>query len=114
MKKIESIIKSIREIKKFPNPIGKTLESWRGKNKLDIKRITTPIGVIGIIYESRPNVTADVAALCFKSSNCAILRGGSEAYNSNKILSDLFRKSLKKIKLIRTVFNLLKKKIEKL
>ena len=114
MKKIESIIKSIREIKKFPNPIGKTLESWRGKNKLDIKRITTPIGVIGIIYESRPNVTADVAALCLKSSNCAILRGGSEAYNSNKILSDLFRKSLKKIKLIRTVFNLLRKKDRKI
>ncbi len=98
-KKIESIVKSIREIKKFPNPIGKTLEHWKGKNKLDIKRITTPIGVIGIIYESRPNVTADVAALCLKSSNCAILRGGSEAYNSNKILSNLFRKSLKKNKI---------------
>ncbi len=95
-KKIKGIINSIKEIKKFPNPIGKTLESWKGKNKLKIKRVTTPIGIIGIIYESRPNVTADVAALCLKSSNCAILRGGSEAYNSNKILSDLFRKSLKK------------------
>ena len=98
-KKIESIIKSINEIKKFPNPIGKILDSWKGKNKLNIKRITTPIGVIGIIYESRPNVTADVAALCLKSSNCAILRGGSEAFYSNKILSDLFRKSLKKNKI---------------
>ena len=105
-KKIESIINSIKEIKKFPNPVGKILESWKGKNKLNIKRITTPIGVIGIIYESRPNVTADVAALCLKSSNCAILRGGSEAFYSNKILSDLFRKSLKKIKLIKIVFNL--------
>ena len=95
-KKIESIIKSISDIKKFPNPIGKTLDGWVGKNKLNIKRVTTPIGVIGIIYESRPNVTADVAALCLKSSNCAILRGGSEAYYSNKILSNLFRKSLKK------------------
>ena len=113
-KKIESIIKSIREIKKFPNPIGKTLESWRGKNKLDIKRITTPIGVIGIIYESRPNVTADVAALCLKSSNCAILRGGSEAYNSNKILSDLFRKSLKKNKIDPNCLQFIEKKIEKL
>jgi len=94
-KKIEGIIKSINEIKKFPNPIGKTLESWTGKNKLNIKKVTTSIGVIGIIYESRPNVTADVAALCLKSSNCAILRGGSEAFYSNKILSDLFRKSLK-------------------
>ena len=98
-RKIDSIINSINEIKKFPNPIGKILENWTGKNKLNIKRITTPIGVIGIIYESRPNVTADVAALCLKSSNCAILRGGSEAYHSNKILSDLFRKSLKKNKI---------------
>ncbi len=95
-KKIHGIVKSITEIKKFPNPIGKTLESWIGKNKLNIKRMTTPIGVIGVIYESRPNVTADVAALCLKSSNCSILRGGSEAFHSNKILSDLFRKSLKK------------------
>ena len=113
-KKIESIIKSIREIKKFPNPIGKTLESWRGKNKLDIKRITTPIGVIGIIYESRPNVTADVAALCLKSSNCAILRGGSEAYNSNKILSDLFRKSLKKNKIDPNCLQFIEKKDRKI
>ena len=98
-KKIDNIIKSINTIKKFPNPIGRKLDSWRGKNKLNIERITTPIGVIGIIYESRPNVTADVAALCLKSSNCAILRGGSEAYHSNKILSDLFRVSLKKNKI---------------
>ena len=98
-RKIKGIITSIREIKKFPNPIGRTLESWKGKNKLNIKRVTTSIGVIGIIYESRPNVTADVAAVCLKSSNCAILRGGSEAFNSNKILSDLFRKSLKKNKI---------------
>ena len=95
-KKIKSIINSINEIKKFPNPIGKSLENWTGKNGLNISRVTTPIGVIGIIYESRPNVTADVAALCLKSSNCAILRGGSEAFNSNKILSDLFRQALKK------------------
>ena len=98
-KKIDGIIKSIKEIKQFPNPVGKILESWKGKNKLNIKRITTPIGVIGIIYESRPNVTADVAALCLKSSNCAILRGGSEAFYSNKILSNLFRKALKKNKI---------------
>ena len=97
--KIKGIIGSIKEIKKFSNPIGRTLESWTGKNKLKIKRVTTPIGIIGVIYESRPNVTADVAALCLKSSNCVILRGGSEAFNSNKVLSDLFRKSLKKNKI---------------
>ena len=86
----------IKEIKKFPSPIGKTLESWTAKSKLKIQRVTTPIGVIGVIYESRPNVTADVAALCLKSGNCSILRGGSEAFNSNKLLANLFRAALKK------------------
>ena len=113
-KKIDGIINSINEIKKFPNPIGKVLESWKGKNKLNIKRVTTPIGVIGIIYESRPNVTADVAALCLKSSNCAILRGGSEAFHSNKILSDLFRKSLKKNKINQNCLQFIENKNRKI
>ncbi len=98
-KRMKNIINSIKQIRKFPNPVGKTLDDWTGKNKLKIKKVTTPIGVIGIIYESRPNVTADVAALCLKSGNCAILKGGSEAFYSNKILSDLFRISLKKNKI---------------
>ena len=109
-KKIDGIINSIKEIKKFPNPVGKILDSWIGKNRLNIKRVTTPIGVIGIIYESRPNVTADVAALCLKSSNCVILRGGSEAFYSNKILSDLFRKSLKKNKIDQNCLQFIKDK----
>ena len=67
-------------------------------NGLEIKRVTIPIGVIGVIFESRPNVTSDVSALCFKSGNAVILRGGSAAYNSNKILVNLFRKALKKNK----------------
>ena len=113
-KKIDGIINSIKQIKKFPNPIGKTLGSWTGKNKLNIKRVTTPIGVIGIIYESRPNVTADVAALCLKSSNCAILRGGSEAFYSNKILSDLFRKSLKKNKINQNCLQFIENKNRKI
>ncbi|MDC3152407.1 glutamate-5-semialdehyde dehydrogenase [Pelagibacteraceae bacterium] len=113
-KKIKSIIKSIKDIKKFPNPIGKTLDNWTGKNKLNIKRVTTPIGVIGIIYESRPNVTADVAALCLKSSNCAILRGGSEAFYSNKILSNLFRKSLKKNKIDQNCLQFIENKNRKI
>ncbi len=113
-KKINSIISSIKEIKKFPNPIGKTLESWRGKNKLNIKKVAIPIGVIGIIYESRPNVTADVAALCLKSNNCAILRGGSEAFNSNKILSNLFRKSLKKNKIDQNCLQFIENKDRKI
>ena len=94
--RIDGIRNSINEIIKFRNPIGNVLEEWKRPNKLYIKKISIPIGVIGIIYESRPNVTADVAALCLKSGNCAILRGGSEAYNSNKILAKLFRSSLSK------------------
>ena len=113
-KKIDGIINSIKEIKKFPNPVGKILDSWIGKNRLNIKRVTTPIGVIGIIYESRPNVTADVAALCLKSSNCVILRGGSEAFYSNKILSDLFRKSLKQNKIDQNCLQFIKNKNRKI
>ncbi len=94
--RIEGIRHSINEIGKFKNPVGQILESWKRPNKLNIKKVSTPIGVIGIIYESRPNVTADVAALCLKSGNCSILRGGSEAINSNKILANLFREALQR------------------
>jgi len=95
-KRLEGIRSSVNEIFKFKSPLNKVLEQWKRPNGLKIKRVTTPIGVIGVIYESRPNVTADVSALCLKSGNCAILRGGSDAYNSNKILANLFRESLKK------------------
>ena len=98
-KRIEGIRSSINQISKFKNPIGRVLESWKRPNNLKIKKISTPIGVIGVIYESRPNVTADVASLCLKSKNCCILKGGSEAYNSNKLLTNLFRESLRKNKL---------------
>ena len=95
-KKIEAIRGSINQIIKFDNPIGKIVEKWRRPNNLIIKKVTVPIGVIGIIYESRPNVTCDVSALCLKSGNVAILRGGTESFNSNKILANLFRSSLEK------------------
>ena len=94
--KIFQIISSIKVIIKFKDPIDKILEKSRRPNGLKIEKISTSIGIIGIIYESRPNVTSDVASLCFKSGNPVILKGGSEAYNSNKILANLFRKSLKK------------------
>ncbi len=97
--KIYSIINSIKIITKFKDPVDLELDQWKRPNGLKIKRVTIPIGVIGVIYESRPNVTADVSALCFKSGNCVILRGGSEAYFSNKILAKLFRQSLKKNKI---------------
>jgi len=97
--KINSIIQSIKMIIKFKDPVDLELEKWKRPNGLKIKKVTIPIGIIGIIYESRPNVTADVSTLCFKSGNCVILRGGSEAYFSNKILANLFRQSLKKNKI---------------
>ena len=74
-KRIDGIRNSINEIFKFKNPLNKVLESWKRPTGLKIKRVTTPMGVIGVIYESRPNVTADVSALCLKSGNCGILRG---------------------------------------
>jgi len=96
--KIEQMRKSIKEIVKFKDPIGKKLTSWKRPNGLIIKKVSIPIGVIGVIYESRPNVTSDVSALCFKSGNAVILRGGSEAFHSNKILVKLFKRALKKRK----------------
>ena len=97
-KKIAQIRSSINEIVKFKDPTGNIFSSWKRPNGLIIKKVSIPIGVIGVIYESRPNVTSDVSALCFKSGNVVILRGGSEAFYSNKILSSLFRKALKKKK----------------
>jgi len=95
-KKISNIIKSINQIIKIKDPTNKILNRWKRPNGLVIKKVTVPIGVIAVIYESRPNVTSDVASLCFKSGNAVILRGGSEAFNTNKIISNLFRISLKK------------------
>jgi len=96
--KIYQIRKSIGEIVKFKDPLGKILATWKRPNGLIIKRISIPIGIIGVIYESRPNVTSDVSALCFKTGNVVILRGGSEAFHSNKILTKLFKKALKEKK----------------
>ena len=94
--KISIIINSIKKIVKLKDPTNKILEKWKRPNGLSISKISIPIGVIGVIYESRPNVTSDIASLCFKSGNAVILKGGSEAFYSNLILSKFFRKSLKK------------------
>ena len=94
-KELDNIKNSINKITKLKDPVDNTLEKWSRPNGLKIKRVSIPIGVIGVIYESRPNVTADVASLCFKSGNAVILKGGSEAINTNKILTKLFRKALK-------------------
>ena len=95
-KKILQIIKSLKQIIKLKDPTNEVLEKWKRPNGLTIYKVTIPIGVSGVIYESRPNVTCDVAAFCFKSGNPVILKGGSEALNSNKIFSKFFRVALKK------------------
>ena len=94
-KKLEDIRKSLAKIIKLKDPVDNVLEKWVRPNGLHISKVTIPIGVVGVIYESRPNVTSDVASLCFKSGNAVILKGGSEALNTNKILAKLFRRSLK-------------------
>ena len=109
-KRIDNIRDSINQITKFKNPIGRVLEKWERPNGLKIKKTSTPIGVIGVIYESRPNVTADVASLCLKSGNSVILRGGSEAFNTNKILANLFRSCLLKNKLDKNIVQFIENK----
>ena len=94
--KLINIKNSINKISKLKDPVNITLKKWSRPNGLNIKRVTIPIGVIGVIFESRPNVTSDVAGLCFKSGNAVILKGGSEAINTNRILAKLFRKALRK------------------
>ena len=112
--KINEIIKSIKNIIKLKDPTNITLSKWKRPNGLIIKRVTIPIGVIGVIYESRPNVTSDISSLCFKSGNCVILRGGSEAYFSNKIISNLFRKALKDNKVNQNYVQFIESKNRKL
>jgi glutamate-5-semialdehyde dehydrogenase len=85
--RIHDMAQGLREIAALPDPVGELIDSSRRPNGLDISRIRTPIGVIGIIYESRPNVTADAAALCLKSGNAILLRGGEEALNSNRVIA---------------------------
>ena len=113
-KRIDGIRRSINEIAKFKNPIGNIIEEWSRPNKLKIKKVSTPIGIIGVIYESRPNVTADVASLSLKSGNCCILRGGSEAFNSNMILANLFRDVLQKNKINKNCVQIINKKDRKI
>src|SRR5436305_8203429 len=86
-KRIAGMAKGLREVAALPDPVGKVLDERTRPNGLKLKKVTTPIGVVVIIYESRPNVTADAASLCFKSGNATILRGGKEALNSNQLIA---------------------------
>ena len=92
--RIESMAAAIESIRDLPDPIGVTTAEWDRPNGLNIQRVTVPLGVIGIIYESRPNVTADAAALCLKSGNAVILRGGSESFHSNRAIFECMREGL--------------------
>jgi len=93
VEKIHKIAEGLREVAAFPDPINEVISMWRRPNGMDIGKVTVPLGVVGIIYESRPNVTADAAGLCIKSGNAIILRGGSEAINSNIAIADILNSS---------------------
>src|SRR3989449_8600102 len=86
-KRVAAMAKGLREVAALPDPVGKIMDERVRPNGLRLQKITTPIGVVVIIYEARPNVTADAASLCFKSGNATILRGGKEALNSNQIIA---------------------------
>lgn len=90
-KRISAMATSLREVARLEDPIGKTVSAWRRPNGLEIQKVRVPIGVIGIIYEARPNVTADAAGLCIKAGNGVILKGGSEAINSNRKIVEVLQ-----------------------
>lgn len=94
--RIKAMADGARQVASLPDPCGRVLSEYKKDNGLDIKKITVPLGVIGIIFEARPNVTVDAAALCLKSGNAVILRGGKEAINSNTALADIMREALAK------------------
>ena len=89
--RIDDMIEGVRQIVALPDPVGEVVEHRTLDNGLDIKRVRAPLGVIGIIYEARPNVTVDAAALCLKSGNAVVLRGGKDAINSNRALYEIMR-----------------------
>ena len=96
---IESMAKGLEDVASLPDPVGEVVKMWKRPNGLLVGRMRIPLGVIAIIYESRPNVTIDAAGLCFKSGNAVILRGGKEALNSNLALGNIFRETLKEFNL---------------
>ncbi|MFU8797373.1 MAG: glutamate-5-semialdehyde dehydrogenase [Gammaproteobacteria bacterium] len=105
--RIESMAVGLEAIANLPDPVGKTLANIKRPNGLDIMRVSVPIGVIGVIYESRPNVTVDAAGLCLKSGNAVILRGGSESFHSSQALVHALHKGLQKAALPLTVIQII-------
>ncbi len=92
--RIEAMARGLEDIARLPDPVGRTLAEWERPNGLKIARVAVPLGVVGIIYESRPNVTADAGGLCLKSGNAAILRGGSESFHSASAILDCLQRGL--------------------
>ena len=92
--RIKSMSDGLRAIEKLKDPVGQQIARWKRPNGLDIERIRTPLGVIAVIYESRPNVTADAGALCIKAGNAVILRGGSESYHSSSAIYNFLKEGL--------------------
>jgi len=93
--RIEAMAKGLDDIVALPDPVGATIEEWTRPNGLVISRVRVPIGIIGVIYEARPNVTADAGALCIKSGNVVVLRGGSDSFHSSRAIVELLRRALK-------------------
>ena len=91
---IQGMAEGLREVARLPDPVGEVVKRWKRPNGLRVERVRIPIGVIGIIYESRPNVTSDAAGLCLKSGNSVILRGGSEAIHSNQAIGRILQEAL--------------------
>jgi glutamate-5-semialdehyde dehydrogenase len=89
--RVDAMAVGLEQIAALPDPVGEEIARWRRPNGLDIRQVRVPLGVIGIIYESRPNVTADAAGLCLKSGNAVVLRGGSEAFRTNCLIADVLR-----------------------
>ncbi len=106
-KRIAEMAKAIREIAALKEPVGRILEGWVVPSGLRIEKVSIPIGVVAIIYESRPNVTSDTAALCFKSGNACVLKGGKEAFYSNAIIATLLQEVLEKNHLPKEIISLL-------
>lgn len=92
--RIEGMAKGLDDIVALPDPVGATIEEWQRPNGLAISRVRVPIGIIGVIYEARPNVTADAGALCIKSGNVVVLRGGSDSFHSSRAIVELLRRAL--------------------
>jgi glutamate-5-semialdehyde dehydrogenase len=97
--RIRGIVDALRAVAEQPDPVGRVLAEWDRPNGLHIQRVATPLGVVGVIYESRPNVTADAGALCLKAGNAVILRGGSESFNSSTVIHECMVQGLREAKL---------------